>query len=311
MTDMTPRAPRGWKALRLAVIAAGLLLAPVFFGVMFVTVTALVRPAFGWWAWSVPAATEGSFAFLYGLDLLLQWRGKPMGWLRLTPYPFAVASLLLNVWADRASVPGMVGHAAVTCAFFLPLLAGESAVRSLAVSDDQIRAEAETRSACRYARDLLRDQRGPFWRWRVPSLLRTQVLRRTPPAMVRDAIAAGPEQWEAAVHAWLRRGLTRGDLLAAEEKIEKRAIAKAAEPEPDAPQAAQAPAPRRPSRATGAKARTGSAKDRAAKEYRANRSLSSRQLADMTGVSPSTCLRLMRDIDAESAPLASVRPIAR
>ena len=64
--------PKGWKFLRRTLIAGAILLSPAFFIVMYATVTALVRPTFGIWAWTVPVATEGCFLLLYGLDILSQ-----------------------------------------------------------------------------------------------------------------------------------------------------------------------------------------------------------------------------------------------
>src|ERR1035438_9074569 len=168
--------------LRAAIVVLAVLLVPVFFADMFVTVTRLLRPSFGALAWTVPAATEGSFAVLFLLGLLLLAEGKPMGWLQWTPYPFAAAALLLNVYASRGDLPAMVGHAVVTVAFFLPLIAGEAAVRSLSRSADDIAVSAEFAAARRYAIDLVRGRKGVFWRVRVPSLLRTRIVAGRFPA---------------------------------------------------------------------------------------------------------------------------------
>lgn len=205
MPDMSKHArTSGWNRLRRAIIVAAVILAPVFFAVMFVSVTDLVRPSFHGLAWTVPVATEGCFALLYALDLLLQWAGKPMGWLRLTPYPFAAVSLWLNVASANGDVPGMVGHGAVTAAFFLPVIAFEAAVRKLAVTDlDAAMADART-----YAIDLCRSERGRLWRYRVPTLLRRQITSGRLPDEVRSDVALKVEigrtsGWEAAVRTWV------------------------------------------------------------------------------------------------------------
>lgn len=200
--------PAGWNALLIALITAAVILSPAFFIVMFRTVTALVRPSFGIWAWTVPVATEGSFLILYGLDILLEWARKPKGWLRWTPYPFAAASLALNVWAYLGSPPGMIGHAVITVAFFIPVIAAESAVRDLAVSGEELALRAAVADARQYAADLCRDRRGRMWRWRVPVLLRTQVLTGRLPDEVTQAITAllaedRTSGWQAAVRGWV------------------------------------------------------------------------------------------------------------
>jgi len=261
MDDMTPtharvRRPFPWRAMRALIVVLAVALLPVFFSDMFHTVTTLLRPAFGRWAWTVPAATEGSFLVLYLLDLLLQWAGKPMGWLRLAPYPFAVASLLLNVYAARGDLPAMLGHGVITVAFFLPVLACEAAVRSLLASDEGVMLAQETALAMRHARDLVRDRKGPLWRYRVPSLLRVQIRRSRPPAAVADAIADGARygggaKWEPAVAAWITDGLTRGVRIAAAVKTATRQIERqASATEPAAPkrQAARRPARQRAAR---------------------------------------------------------------
>jgi hypothetical protein len=223
----------------------------VFFADMFLTVTHLLHPSFGGWAWTVPAATEGSFTVLYLLDLLLQAKGKPMGWLRFAPYPFAAASLFLNVYAAGGSLPGITGHAVVTVAFFLPLLAGEATVRSLSVSDETMCLAGEIADARRYALDLIRDREGIWWRFKVPSLLKRQILRSRPPAIVAAAVAdgarfGGASKWESLVEEWVTAGLTQHARIAAKVERKKRAIEREARPEPvqeARPAAIAAPAP--------------------------------------------------------------------
>lgn len=283
--------PKGWRALARLVVMAGVLLAPVFFIVMFITVVHLLRSSFGWWAWTVPAATEGSFVFLYLLDVLLAWAGKPMGWLRWVPYPFAVVSLLLNVWAYWHNTPDLVGHAVVTCAFFVPLIAAERAVRSLAVSDDAVKLSAEAEAACRYARDLLRDRKGRLWRWDVPSLLKLQVLNGRLPADVTKTLPGGPASWEPAVRAFVIRGLVSGDWMRTEETLERRVIEASAGPKADASQPA-VPARRGDSQRGGTKSGGGQAKVK--RIITANPDLPRAEIARRAGVSESTVDRARR-----------------
>src|SRR5215469_6137252 len=117
MPGMTAKHARGWTipqimlAVTAAVLSVGL--APLFFGAIFTTVNTMLMPSLGWWAWAVPVATEAGFVILYLLDVLLELRGKPMGWLKWAPYPFAAASLWLNVAAAHGNRTAMVGHAAL------------------------------------------------------------------------------------------------------------------------------------------------------------------------------------------------------
>ena len=243
---------RGWLRILLAVIVViAACLAPVFFLDMFFTVTHLLGGSFHGWAWTVPAATEGSFVVLYLLDLYLQRRGKPMGWLRYAPYPFAAASVFLNVWSSWGDIPAMLGHVTVTAAFFLPLLAMEAAVRSLSVSEADVKDAAELADARRYALDLVRDRAGRFWRFRrsVPSLLKRQILRSRPPAAVVRAVKdgaqfGGAEKWEAPVEKWVTDGLTQGVKVAAAVTVRKRAIERQAKAQDDGQDDRQKPPPK-------------------------------------------------------------------
>lgn len=253
MSSMTPdddgRRHWGRAALICVITGLGVALMPVFFADMFRTVSHLLSPWFGRWAWTVPAATEGSFALLYLLDLLLQMEGKPMGWLRFAPYPFALASLTLNVYAGRGSIPATIGHGVITVAFFLPVLAGEGAVRRLSRTEAEIRLAAEADHALRHARDLARAARGIFWRFRVPSLLRVEITGKRPPAAVVAAIRAGSQdggalKWEPAVARWVRDGLTQDARLTAEVTVERREIQRQADDAGARPAKAARPASR-------------------------------------------------------------------
>lgn len=239
LTAARHRAQRAsWGKLRAVIIMLAAMLAPVFFLDMFLTVTHLLGPSFGRWAWTVPAATEGSFTVLYLLDLYLQHLGKPMGWLRWAPYPFAAASLFLNVYASWGNIPAMTGHAVVTIAFFLPLLAGEAAVRSLSVSEAAVRFTTEMADARRYALDLVRDRKGIWWRLKVPSLLKRQILHSRPPAAVTAAVNdglafGGAAKWEPAVEEWVTNGLTQSEKMTVKVAAKKREIERQAQPSPE------------------------------------------------------------------------------
>lgn len=261
MPDPKHARPRGWVRLCRFVIVGAVILSPVFFIVMYLSVTDLVRPSFHDWAWAVPVATEGCFTLLYCLDLLLTWAGKPMGWLRLTPYPFAAASLWLNIYSAHGDLPGMVGHGVVTVAFFLPLIAGEAAVRRLAVSEDEAKLSLAMADARQHAIDLCRDAKGTWWRQRIPSLLRRQILSGRLPDEVRSDVtlkvgAGRTSGWEDTVRTWVFRELA---ITVTAQVASRKAVASitsegateppSAPPAEQAPEAPAEPAPEAPSKA--------------------------------------------------------------
>jgi hypothetical protein len=222
-----------WDWLLRLIVVLTALLVPLCFYELFHVTTTLLYPYIGHRAWIVPAAVEGGFTISFLLDLWLQHKGKPQAWLRWVPYGFAAASLLIQVWAAHGVIPAMVANTAVTAAFFLPLIASERAVKSLAITDDEVKEMRERGDAMRYARDLMRDRKGIWWRWRVPSLLRVQILHARPPAAVLKAVQdgsrfGGAAAWEPAVETWVAGALTRGDKMAVTVERQKRTIAASA-----------------------------------------------------------------------------------
>lgn len=227
------------ERLSLAIIAGLILLAPLFFTVMFTTVTTFVRPWFGPQAPAVPLATEGCFVLLYLMDIRAAMAARPLRGLRLPPYLFAGLSLWLNAYAGHGHLGSMVAHAAVTAAFFGPLLAGETLLRRLTVPDEDHRYAAELADARAFARDLLRTCL-PWWQ-RAPRLLRRQLRSGRLPHEVQEAIRAGaayagPAAWQPAIRKMVAGSLT---------------------PPPAAPPAASPPQPaaKRAGRTTGRKPR--------------------------------------------------------
>jgi len=214
-----------WLAIAIAALA--LLVSPLFFAVMFATVNHLLAPSFGWLAWTVPVATEMSFVILYLLELLLEWLDRAPGWLRAAPYPFAVASLALNVYAAHGSVPGMIGHAVVTVAFFLPLIALKAAVHRFTASDEDRRRATATADAIAHARDILRAA-DRWWRLRAPLMLRRQLRTRRLPAAVMVAINQGAARWEPAVEAWITRSLVLPEGVSAQLAAARREVIESA-----------------------------------------------------------------------------------
>ena len=301
MTNMATHAREshspGWRALRVLVIVVGVLLSPLFFADMFANVRHLLLPGMGTRSWIVPAATEGSFLFLFLLDVLLLLARKPQAWLRYAPYLFAAVSLALNVWGGHGSLLLSTGYGAVTLAFFVPIVAGEQAVRSMSVTDEDVKYGAEMKAAMRHARDLVRSYAG-WRRWRAPSLLRIQIRHSRPPAVVAAAIRdgasfGGAAKWEEPVEEWVIRSLTRNARLAARMAAEQRAIETTAGTPADAPQSRQ-PVRQRP--------RQGGASDVARRRARAKRLLSATppptlaEVAEKTGLSERTLSRIKSEL---------------
>ncbi len=291
------------RLLRTAIVTIYLGLTPVFFWSMFRTVSDLVSPSFpGGGAWTVPVATEGCFTLLYLLGLWLLLAKKPSRWLRYAPYPFAAGSLFLNVYAAHGSITGIVGHGMITLAFFVPILAGENAISSLAVGEEEIALAAELADARRYALDLVRDEKGPFWRWhRVPSLLKRQILRSRPPAVVVAAVkavlAGEMETWEPVVERWVIDGLTRKARVSEDVKDVTKAIARRADrsqapsrtPSADSQDDRQVTVTR-----TVTESVTGRTK--ALQILTAEPGLTEAEVAERAGVSPSTVTRAKRTL---------------
>ena len=195
----------------IALLAAAV--TPVFFIVMFVTVNKLLGPYFDGWAWTVPVATEIVFAMLFLFAVLLEWLRLPSRSLWVAPYPFAVISAFLNVWAFHDSIPGMAGHLAVTLAFFTPVTFAKMGVRKLIVTDAERSQATALADARAHARDMLRSALGPFWRHRAPVLLRRQLRSGRLPARVLEAVESGAQYggavvWEPAVEAWITSAVT-------------------------------------------------------------------------------------------------------
>ena len=97
---------------------------------------------------------------------------------------------------------------------------------------------AEMADARRYALDLLRDRKGRLWRFRVPSLLKRQVLRAAPrqSSPRRSGTArhmAARSKWETAVEEWVTSGLTQGVRMAATVERKKRQIERQADRQDD------------------------------------------------------------------------------
>lgn len=207
MTALTRNPVRlsgGQRVLATAILLLALAVTPIFFIVMFLTVNKMLGPGFDGWAWTVPVATEAVFMLLFLWALLMEWMRRPKRALWLAPYPFAVMSAFLNVWAARGTVPGMAGHLAVTLAFFVPVTFAKTGVRSLLVTDPERERSLALADARAHARDILRSALGPLWRWRAPVLLRRQLRSGRLPASVMAAVeSCDAARWERSVETWI------------------------------------------------------------------------------------------------------------
>lgn len=228
MTVMPEHArAEGWTvpqaALGAAVGVLGVAVAILGFIDIYLTITHLLHAIWGDWAWTVIVLGEGSAAGSYLGWLLLDLKDRPprrvQVFLAVYLTAFMAGSLVLNLYAGRGSVPGLVSHAVVVAAFFGYLIFVKILVARLS-ADARTRAmEQAVTDARRHAIDLCRDQKGVLWRFRVPSLLRRQILTGRLPDEVRVAVAehvrAGRTAgWEAKVREWVFREL-RIDLIAA------------------------------------------------------------------------------------------------
>jgi hypothetical protein len=268
----------GQKLLAAAVLTIAAGVTPVFFIVMFVTVNHLLGPSFDGWAWTVPVATEATFTLLFLWAVLMEWLRRPRRVLWLAPYPFALMSAFLNVWASHGSLAGMAGHLAVTLAFFTPVTFAKAGVRSLLVTDEERAGVVTLADAKAHARDMLRSALGIWWHWKAPILLRRQLRSGRLPAKVMEAVGNGARYggatvWEPAVEAWIAAAVTLPErtaevLRAARAEASAPVVAGAPQdpsastaaappggPSPEAPATHPATTPATPSRGTSGKPR--------------------------------------------------------
>lgn len=233
----------GQSALAGLILTLALAVTPVFFIVMFVTVNDLVGPYFNGWGWTVPVATEITFAMLFLTAVLFEWLRSPSHALWIAPYPFAAISAFLNVWASHGSVPGMGGHLAVTLAFFTPVTFAKMGVRRLMIGEGERARSIAKADARAHARDVLRSALGFWWRRRTPVLLRRQLRSGRLPALVMAAVETGvATEWEPAVEAWITSAVVLPERFSAT-LAAARAEASAAPPATPSESAPQPPPP--------------------------------------------------------------------
>lgn len=203
MNDHTPLT-RGQKTLGAVILLLALAVTPVFFIEMFLTVNGMLGPHWNGWAWTVPVASELTFTLLFLWAVLMEWlrRGKTALW--IAPYPFAIMSAFLNVWAAHGNVADMMGHLVVTLAFFAPVTFAKAGVRGMLVTDEERTRAVARKDAQAHARDMLRSALGIAWKFRASVLLRRQLRSGRLPAKVLEAAEGGnATEWEPAVEAWI------------------------------------------------------------------------------------------------------------
>jgi hypothetical protein len=207
---------KGWTIAQAALaVACGLLgagIAVLGFIDIYLTVTHLLYPMWGAWSWTVILLGEGSFTGAYFGALLLDLRDRPPARVRafLACYlsAFAAGSLLLNLYAGRGSVPGLVSHGIVVGAFFGYLFLVKIIVKRLSADPSARALEVALTDARQYAIDLLRARLGVLWRFRAPSLLRRQVVTGRLCDSVREDVKmkvslGRGSGWEAPVREWV------------------------------------------------------------------------------------------------------------
>lgn len=252
MTGM-PTHRKGWTASESALAVIYALLCPLIgvfaFVEIYQTVTHLVHPWFGDWAWIVPASAEGMFTALYIGWVLLELRDDPPRRVRYLTAGFLAAcglgSYWLNIYAAHGVVPSAVAHGVVVTAFFGVLIFGKVLLRRLNVTPSQRAMEGAMGDARQYAIDLVRAEKGLLWRWRgdIPSLLRRYILTGRLSHEVREAVRLAvsigrTSGWEAAVREWVfgPDGLSLATLARETSRMAVSDIARQArgsEPEPE------------------------------------------------------------------------------
>jgi len=245
MPSPTHARPEGWTGWEVALAAIYVLLCPLIgmfaFVEIYQTVTHLVHPWFGDWAWIVPASAEGMFTALYAGWVLLELRDDPPRRVRLILAAFlcacGLASYSLNITAAAGILPDAVAHAIVVTAFFGVLIFGKVLVRRLKVTPAQRALDLAMADARQHAIDLVRDRRGLPWRLRVPSLLRRQILTGRLPDEVRSEVEmhvrmSHTSGWEGTVRAWVFRELNVPALAAQADAEARAAIAASTVPVP-------------------------------------------------------------------------------
>jgi hypothetical protein len=234
---------------------------------IYFTVTHLVHPWMGDWAWIVPASAEGMFTGLYAGWLLLDLKDTPpreVTWMLGSLLAASAAgSYWLNIYAARGIVPDAIAHVIVVTAFYGVLVMAKILVRRLRTTPEERAARTALADAQAHARDMLRSGLGFWWRFRAPVLLRRQLRSGRLPAKVTEAVASGARfggstVWEPAVETWIAAAVTVPERTA---EVLRAARAEASAPpagtaSPEAPAAPAGAPPGGDSETSGGPART-------------------------------------------------------
>src|SRR5260221_1477040 len=107
------------------------------------TVTQVVRPWFGAWAWVVPVCGEISWCVIFGAGVLMAMRRVAGGPLRSGLQAALIAgSIALNVYAARNNAADVIAHVVVVASFFGTLAVTKSTIPRLAL--DRIKSDTLT-----------------------------------------------------------------------------------------------------------------------------------------------------------------------
>jgi hypothetical protein len=217
---------------------------------IYLTITHLLHQWWGDWAWTVIVLGEGAGVGAYLGWLLLEMRDNPPKRIRVFVAcflaAFAAASLGLNVLASKGSVADALSHVVVVGAFFGYLFYAKVLVERLSGTAHSRALEVAMADARQYAMDLCRDRKGRAWRWRVPVLLRRQILsgRLTDDVRQQVSLMVGARRtsgWEEKIREWVlgTEGLNLSARAEADARKAAQEIAASASPgEPEsAPQA--------------------------------------------------------------------------
>lgn len=118
--------------LSIVLVVVGLSIAVPSFIEIYATATKLMRPSMGHYAWVVPVSGEVAFTWLFIAGVLLTMRKAPAGAFRgLCMFLIAAASVTLQVYAGRSSLPDALGHLVVVGAFFIVILNGKGIITLL------------------------------------------------------------------------------------------------------------------------------------------------------------------------------------
>ncbi|MFD0557113.1 DUF2637 domain-containing protein [Stackebrandtia endophytica] len=117
----------GGRIASAAIIIGAIGIGGVGFAASFANVTKAMTPAFGEWAWLVPAGIDLGIAVTIGLDILLAKMRMRPAWLRFIPWGLTGITIWLN--ASGHSGIGLVGHVSLPAMFIVMSEVGAHVIR--------------------------------------------------------------------------------------------------------------------------------------------------------------------------------------